>query len=269
MSADREHLSAEDLADVVRHAFAGKRTLTGIDRLRGGTKKGVYRLVLDDGTTSLVYIWNDAEDYWPAAGTPGPSDTSGLFAHASGADLFQTAHQALSAAGVRVPRVYLLDRSRSLLAGDIAVVEDIRGGSLEALMHTDPERAARVLARLGPALRAMHTEHHDRYGRPGQGTPAALPVEQLVLQRALAHLSEAARRVERIAAVEQQLGAILRERCAVLTPRTRFSLIHGELGPDHVLVDEHHFVDPPREVLERVGDGRHPPPRVGVAGAPG
>jgi hypothetical protein len=60
-----------------------------------------------------------------------------------------------------------------------------------------------------------------------------------VLDRALGHLAEAATRVPRIADVHDELTDIARELAAAVTPRTRYGLIHGELGPDHVLIDRH------------------------------
>jgi hypothetical protein len=37
-------------------------TLQAVTRLRGGSKKGVYRLVLDNGTTAILYVWGGFED---------------------------------------------------------------------------------------------------------------------------------------------------------------------------------------------------------------
>jgi hypothetical protein len=37
--------------------------LIGVSRLPGGSKKGVYRLTLDDDSTVIVYIWDNAENY--------------------------------------------------------------------------------------------------------------------------------------------------------------------------------------------------------------
>ena len=44
-----------------------------MSRLRGASKKGVYRVILDGGSTAIVYVWGPREDYWPAAdvGTAG------------------------------------------------------------------------------------------------------------------------------------------------------------------------------------------------------
>ncbi|WP_121398718.1 phosphotransferase family protein [Micromonospora sp. M71_S20] len=160
------------------------------------------------------------------------------FGHATGAGLFAAAHREFTAAGVRVPRL-LLAPTAGLLPGEVAVVQDVRGGTLQDLRRRDPRRAGVVLARLGDAVRSMHARRRDRYGRPGlDGPTPGRPVERIVLDRALRDLTEAAARVERIAAVRDRLADALAERCAAVTPRSRYGLIHGELGPDHVLVDE-------------------------------
>ncbi|BCJ69141.1 phosphotransferase family protein [Polymorphospora rubra] len=230
----RQPLGVDDLTAVVRAVFGAGRRAAGVERLRGGSRKGVYRLTLDDGATVVVYVWNAGEDYWPPA-----TDRPDPFGHPGGADRFEAAHTALSSVGVRVPRILLLDRGGKLVAGDLAVVEDVAGGTLERLRERDPRRAGPVLARLADTVRVMHAHHRDRYGRPGRPAPAdAPPVPDLVLDRALGHLAGAAARVERIAALAPRLADELRDRHAAVGPRTGYGLIHGELGPDHVLVDD-------------------------------
>ena len=59
----------------------------------------------------------------------------------------------------------------------------------------------------------------------------------MVLARALADLAEAAARVPRIADARTRFADTLHERAARIEPRPGHSLIHGELGPDHVLTD--------------------------------
>lgn len=237
MSGTRGHLAAGDLGGVVRAAFGRGRGLRAVERLAGGTKKGVYRLTLGDGSTGIAYVWNADEDYWPQVAA---SDMADPFGHATGPGLFEAAHRELSAIGVRVPRIVLLDRSGTLVPGDVAVVEDVRGGTLERLGDRAPRRAELVLGRLGDAVRAMHAHRRDRYGRPQLDFPAPTrPVERIVLDRALHHLANTAARVDRIAAVEQRLADALRDRFSAVTPRAEYGLVHGELGPDHVLVDDH------------------------------
>ncbi|NUT51549.1 MAG: phosphotransferase [Saccharothrix sp.] len=209
----RRRLGVEDLRGVARAVF-GRRELVSVERLRGGTSKGVYRLRAADGDGAVAYVWHPDEDYWPDRET-------------TGSDLFAHAHERLSALGVRVPRLFFLEPGGPL--GDVTVVEDVRGGTLEQLIARDPARAERVLARLGAMVRALHGHAADpaRHDR----------VEHDVLRRALTDLAESAARVDRIADAHDRLADLLRTRHAAVAPRSRFGLVHGELGPDHVLVD--------------------------------
>ncbi|WP_328822153.1 phosphotransferase family protein [Micromonospora rubida] len=234
MDGARVGLTVDGLRAVGWAAFGRERALLSVERLTGGTKKGVYRLTLDDGSTGIAYVWHPTEDYWPAPSAPDPDDP---FGHATGADLFTAAYRELTAAGVRVPGLLLAPTAR-LVPGEVAVVEDVRGGTLQDLCRRDPRRAGVVLDRLGDAVRAMHARRRDRHGRPGlDGPTAGRSVQRIILDRAFGDLADAAARVERIAAVRDRLAGALAERYAAVAPRSRYGLIHGELGPDHVLVD--------------------------------
>jgi aminoglycoside phosphotransferase (APT) family kinase protein len=61
----------------------------------------------------------------------------------------------------------------------------------------------------------------------------------LMLGRALAQLTEIAGRDRRAAAAQDRLEEALRSLAEPVEPRTAATLIHGELGPDHVLLDRH------------------------------
>jgi hypothetical protein len=62
----------------------------------------------------------------------GADDPADPFSHPSGLAPFQAAACRLAAAGVRCPEVLFTDSSRALYPADIAVVEDVTGGSLFA-----------------------------------------------------------------------------------------------------------------------------------------
>ncbi|WP_150245634.1 phosphotransferase family protein [Nocardiopsis quinghaiensis] len=209
-----------------------------VQRLRGGTKKGVYRLTLTD-TTVIAYLWHESEDYWSATGQS--TDPADPFSHDSGPDLFTAAHHALTDLGVRVPHLYALDTSATHHPGTLAVVEDIPGPTLEEHLHHDPGAMLHVLDRLGQSLRTMHDHTAPTFGKvahvQGGGTPASPSCHHLVLQRALADLDEAALRDPRVSQHHQRLTHTLHTLASRITPRAEHVLIHGELGPDHVLVD--------------------------------
>jgi hypothetical protein len=224
---------ARSFAD--RERFAGVLRAAGIRaglgevaRLPGGSKKGVYRLGLDDGSTVVAYVWDDEESYWPPrdalAGAVDP------FADASGIELFAAAHDELTRIGVRTPRLVHL--------GDgVALVEDVPGGNLEVLLETDPvrgERTVEVLARMLETMRSHTAPYFGKLTVPVRTGTCA----QVVLDRAMRDLDESAARDERIRADLPRLAALAVELAERIGPRREHALIHGELGPDHVLVGE-------------------------------
>jgi phosphotransferase family enzyme len=236
----RQFAGEEELSWLVREALGAGCRVVAVGRLRGGSNKGVYRVRVDGTRTAsvIVYSWAEVENFWPGVRAADPADP---FAPASGLVPFLTAQRSLRALGVRVPRVLLADDSRRGFPADVAVVEDVSGGTLEALLDTDPTRAAATLRELAGTLEVMHRQHASHYGRvdllESGGATSAVPCEHRVLDRALRDLDEAAGRDDRIAAAGTALRDRLRELAGRVRPRTEYGLIHGELGPDHVLVD--------------------------------
>ncbi len=238
----RRFAVGDELSDVVRAGLGARGRIARATRLRGGSKKGVYRLAFDDGSTAVAYVWNDTENYWPTTQT-GPDDHADPFSHASGIDLFEAAGRRLDALGIRIPQTYLVDATRERYPGDVAVVEDVRGGTLEALLRLDPRGVEPVLAGLAEALGVMGTAHGPGFGKVALidrgGVSTGRSCEQVVFDRALEDLAEVASRDPRARAAGDRLGQVLGELAAAVRPRTEYGLVHGELGPDHVLVDGH------------------------------
>ena len=272
--------------DILRAAGLGSRCpVASVTRLAGGSKKGAYRLGCSDGFSAVLYVWSAAEDYWlpddggddadadggaDVDGGDGDGDGAGVFGHASGLGLFLASARRLTEAGVRVPLVYLADRSHAVYPADIALVEDVTGGTLEELLSTDPGAALPVMGQLGEMLRSMWRRRAARTGKvvdvtagdvtagdvaavdvtaagddaggfDGGGDGGALGAsssEKIVLERALRHLALAADRVPAVARVRPKLDETLLELAALVRPRASYALIHGELGPDHVFIDD-------------------------------
>jgi hypothetical protein len=241
--AERKFVAERDLTEVVNAAFGSGRRLGTLTRLTGGSKKGVYRLTLDDESSAVLYVWHADENYWPAtAGEASAGSAADPFSDASGAELFDASSKRLTALGVRTPRVQLMDRSHTLYPADFAVVEDVRGSTLEALLTADPPRARQALAELAGMLEVMHRQRSPVLGKvalvDGGGGSPDLRCEGVVRDRALDHVAQAARRLPRIADVQGRLAEMVSRLAAQVGPRAEHGLIHGELGPDHVLVDE-------------------------------
>ncbi|WP_051451772.1 phosphotransferase family protein [Actinospica robiniae] len=240
MKTERRFADARRLAGVVREVFGADRSVVDVDRLAGGSKKGVYRVTLDDRTSTIVYIWSAEEDYWDGLLPESAADPEDVFAHSSGIDLFEMATRRLEAAGARSPRLLFADRSRRLYPAEIAVAEDVRGGTLERLLETDPQAAKAPLEQLGEMLREMHRYRAPAFGKiafvDGGGVSKGGTCEAAHLQPTLANIAFAAERDARAAKGREQLEDKLQALYAAVEPRSEFGLVHGELGPDHVLI---------------------------------
>ncbi|CAN3979961.1 aminoglycoside phosphotransferase family protein [Kitasatospora purpeofusca] len=109
-------------------------------------------------------------------------------------------------------------------------------------MERDLRAAAPVLARLADTLRVLAEDRAPGWGKlallNNGGVSKVSSPAQLVLDRALDDLAEAAGRDDRIAAAWGCLADGLHARAVAVAPRGGgYGPVHGELGPDHVLVD--------------------------------
>jgi len=232
-------VTRDQLAGAAREALGGGRRLEAVERLAGGTRKGVYRLTMDDATTVIAYLWEDSENYWPAAERDG--DLTNPFSPSVGLDLYEAAHARLDSLGLRVPTVHLVDRNHTHYPADLAIVEDFPGEDLMDLLRRDPRAAEPTMKRLAEALEAMRLHRAPSYGKVALidrgGTPRGTSCERAALDFSLHNLAEAASRDQRIASARDRLEERLRELAAAVRPRAEYSVVHGELGLDHVLVD--------------------------------
>ncbi|GAB2940889.1 phosphotransferase [Micromonospora polyrhachis] len=234
---ERVFLQPEDVRELVTDQFGVSCRIAALDRLTGGTKKGVYRLSLDDQTSVILYVWAAGEDYWP----PLPAVPDDPFTDASGAELFATNHAALAAVNVRIPQLLMLDRDGRYLDADIALLEDAGAVKLETLIERDPVAAATPLSMLGDALRRMHTTFSSKCGRLAATTAIAEAsqsrrAEDIILDQALSQLYAVAIRDPRLATAHDRIAGHVRRLRDAITDRQTYGLVHGELGPDHVLV---------------------------------
>jgi hypothetical protein len=243
VKAERRFADADQLAGVVREAFGTDRSIVGVERLAGGTKKGVYRVALDDRTSAVVYIWSAEEDYWDGLLPDASHDSESVFAHSSGIDLFEAATRRLESVGARSPRLFITDRSRRLYPGDVAVAEDVTGGTLQDLLDRDPEAGKATLGRLAEMVRAMHHYRGPTFGKvafvDAGGVSKGGTCEAAHLEHALMNIADAATRDVRAAEGRAQLEDKLRTLYSAVEPRSEFGLLHGELCAEHTLVGPH------------------------------
>lgn len=81
------------ISEPILEELLGRRP-SSIERLGGGTRKGVYRLTMPDGGTRIAYSWAKTENYWPQRDGDGAHDDP--FTAGVGFDLFRAAHLRLA-----------------------------------------------------------------------------------------------------------------------------------------------------------------------------
>lgn len=96
----------------------------------------------------------------------------------------------------------------------------------------------RVLGRLGQALTSMAVPVQAGVGKVSRPLLRERSCAGVVLDRALVDLAEGAQRRPELARAASRLERRLGEFFDRVQPRPEHGVIHGELGPDHVLVDE-------------------------------
>jgi hypothetical protein len=194
---------------------------------------------MNDATTAIVYLWESSENYWPT--TQWDGSLTDPFSAGVGLDLFEAAWARLEALGLRVPTLYLVDRDRVYYPADMAIVEDFPGENLMEFLSRDPQAAQPTMARLVEALETMRCHRAPAYGKvaliDGGGTAQGMSCEAVALDFGLRCLAEAAARDHRVAKARGRLEDRLRSLAAAVRPRAEYSVVHGELGLDHVLVD--------------------------------
>ncbi|GGL77516.1 hypothetical protein GCM10010129_21520 [Streptomyces fumigatiscleroticus] len=141
---------------------------------------------------------------------------------------------------MRTPRLLLADEDAVHLPAYSAVVEDVSGGSLQEALRTDPARGRAALERLAGLLERMRARDSAGHGKAGLvhegGMPHGTSCAQVVADRAVRDIEEAAARDDRVRVVRTRLAERIRELQRAVRPRGTCTLVHGELGPDHVLL---------------------------------
>lgn len=228
----------EHLQTFLSTAFGTSCKLMSFQRLAGGTRKGVYRLKLGEGGSVILYTLSASESYWFDQNI-GPGDP---FTETFGIEFMEAAAVALANAGVRSPKIYLTDRSRSLYPGDIVLVEDIPDGTLEAYVTANTRIASsKTLLELGGMLTSMSKQSSPKLGKlfsiASGLSPQGQTAERIVFDRAIRHLDILSKKIEVINNIFPHIEAKLNAGYSDIKPRSYYNLVHGELGPDHVLLD--------------------------------
>ncbi|MFU1795567.1 phosphotransferase family protein [Paenibacillus azoreducens] len=218
----------------MRSVFGTGYIIASVSKMHGGAQKVVCKIDCSNGFSCVLYVWDLTMSYFQEE--TANKDVSEI---SYGSDLFELNNKYLTENGIRTPFLYDLNKEKERYPFDYALVEFIDGQKAEAYFHHSDSRIQdKVFQRLGEMLTGMHADKRQIYGKQNQIRANTVNCHLLQLENAKPQLSYASRHMDCIRVNQSKLFDILHELESRIKPRTQYGFIHGELGPDHVLVND-------------------------------
>ncbi|WP_241781809.1 phosphotransferase [Paenibacillus sp. DMB5] len=230
------HLDPLALQEYIGQVFGSSYVVSGVSRMHGGAQKVVYKVDCTNGFSSVLYVWDLSMNFFQQE-----IEQNTINAGSYGSGLFASSNRFLKEHSIRTPALYDLNNDRTDYTFDYALVEYIDGQKAEAYFsHPDPEVKEHVLQQVGTLVTAMHNIKRNTFGAPEQHRNVRKTGQcHLMLQdNAKLQLAYAVQYIDLINTNKEKLLDKLDELAARIGPRTEYGLIHDELGPDHLLVNE-------------------------------
>lgn len=227
------HLDLNDLQQYVKETFGAGYVVNHVENRHGGAQKVVYKVACTNHFSCMLYVWDLSMNYFQQEIEAGQVNQLTY-----GCDLFESNQAFLHRHGIRTPQVFYLNKERERYPFDFALVEYIDG--LDATHYLDAEASVqeKVFGRLGTMLTQMHRLERETFGTVNDNSGSAEKCHTLELENAKQQLAYAANHISAFQSNQMKLYNKLDELEAAIEPRARYSFIHGELGPDHVLVND-------------------------------
>ncbi|WP_091176847.1 phosphotransferase [Paenibacillus sp. 1_12] len=208
--------------------------IISVSKMHGGAQKVVYKIDCSNGFSCVLYVWDLSMNYFKEE-----IANEDINEQSYGSDLFELNNKYLTQHGIQTPSLYDLNKERNRYPFDYALVEYVDGHKAEAFFHhSDPRIQDKVFQCLGDMLTGMHTNERHSYGNSNHSRINTENCHLLQLENAKAQLSYASQHIENIGSNQSKLLDTLYELESRIKPRTQYGFIHGELGPDHVLIND-------------------------------
>ncbi|MEK5032697.1 aminoglycoside phosphotransferase family protein [Paenibacillus sp. FSL R7-0302] len=209
-------------------------TVVKVSKMEGGAQKVVYKLDFSNGFSCILYVWDLAMNYFQEEIV-----NHNIHAESYGSELFESNNRFLTEHAIRTPLLYDLNRDRDRYDFDYALVEYAAGQDAEVyFQHPDNKVQDKVFRQLGEMIHALHRIQSRTYGKPGETTPNNIQCHLHQLYNGIKQLSYAAEHVE---AIRKNQGKLLEQLYSLeskIALRNSYGFIHGELGPNHVIVTD-------------------------------
>ncbi|OMF26295.1 aminoglycoside phosphotransferase [Paenibacillus sp. FSL H8-0548] len=218
----------------MRKVFGTGYSVSNVTKMHGGAQKVVYKIDCTNKFSCILYVWDITMNYFQEE-----IANEAINERSYGSDLFEINNKYLLENEIKTPILYNLNKDRSRYTFDFAFVEYINGHKAEVYFHNpDPRVKDQIFEKVGDMLTGMHAKERPIYGKPNQLGSHMEGCHLLQLENAIMQLSYVSQHIESIRANQSKLLETLYELESKIEPRSRYGFIHGELGPDHILVND-------------------------------
>lgn len=211
--------------------FGEEYVLDTMERMLGGAQKYTYLAKCTNGFAFVIYQWGEDTTYFEDNGD------SAMFCSSS-AELFQKNNDLMRTHGVLTPKLFYMDRSRSTCDYDYAFVEYIDGHDMDYIMENEPDRLQKVIESLNKNIDKLHSIKNEVAGQIGRMQTSDFDILSYELEGMRANSSYLQENDKDYAKMYLQVVEKAAACVEKLEKRKEYTFTHGELGPNHVIVDK-------------------------------
>lgn len=211
--------------------FGKEYELTSMERILGGAQKYTYLAKCTNGFEFVIYQWDKSKTYFENNGE------NAVFCSSS-STLFQRNNELMRKHGVLTPKLFYIDRSRFECDYEYAFVEYISGHDMDYIIEKEPERLQEILKSLSNSIDRLHNIKSEVAGQVGRMQDFDFDIISFELEDIHQNSSYLQEYDKEYADLYVQVEAKATECVGKLEKRKEYTFIHGELGPNHVIVDK-------------------------------
>lgn len=222
-----------ELADCITTVFGTSYDINSIRQMQGGAQKTVYQLSCKNGFSFILYVWDLQNNYFQEE-----REQENPIGQYPDGPLFNDNIRCLRQLGVRTPELYYYHQAKRGHSPDFAFVELISGREATDYENADRRTQDQIFQPLSEMLEKMHTHIRVNFGTITGGKPPQTSCHKMMMDNAMNQLAYAAQHLPEIRLHRDKLLDALETHYLSIQPREQYGFIHGELGPNHVLVNE-------------------------------
>lgn len=220
----------EWMSEKAMQIFGTEYALQSVKRLLGGAQKHTYLAKCVNGFQFVLYQWDKSTTCFE-------NDDENQWFSSNSAALFQNNNEWMRKHGILTPKLFYMDRSRSDCDYEYAFVEYIEGRDMDYIMEKEPERQQAVLESLKESIGRLHSIKSEAAGQIGRLQGPDFDILAFALEDMHKNVQYLQKEDKDYAYAYARVEEKAREYADRLEKRNTYTFIHGELGPNHVMVD--------------------------------